>query len=433
YSSPAWSPDERALAFLRIGRDSTDVMTVSLETSDERLIARFTPPGYGLQRRLLDWSPDGQWLVVSHSEAPDKPNGLYLVSVATGEKRRLTTPETMVGGDLDPRFSPDSRAVTFIRDIHRSHQEVFSVSINFADKALKQLTADAKQISGHDWMGDGRQIVFASNRGGEFRLWRMNANAAAPELNPQSIGIYGESPIELSLARKNDSLVYSVEQQDRNIWRLDLKEKRWTRVVASSAQDASPQYSPAGDKICFRSDRSGEEQLWVSDADGGNQTQITKGALYPSVGHWSPDGRQIAFNNARTGELHLASLSDDSIWTVKAFGANGVHPVFSPDGKWLYAGTTTSILRFPASGGTGTEVVNVANVANVGGFSLGVSADGKFVYFMREVNDTALWRVNTETGELSKAIDGLVQRCTSCWSLAADGIYFLGSSRESFD
>jgi Tol biopolymer transport system component/DNA-binding winged helix-turn-helix (wHTH) protein len=427
YSSPAWSPDQRALAFLKIGHDSTDVMTISLESGDERLIARFIPPGYGLQRRLLDWSPDGQWLVVSHSEAPDKPNGLYLVSVATGEKRRLTTPETMVGGDLDPRFSPDSRTVTFIRDIHRSHQEIFSISINSEDKALKQLTADAKQISGHDWMNDGRQIVFASNRGGEFRLWRMIADAASSDRNPQSIGIYGEFPVELSLARKNDSLVYSVQQQDRNIWRLDLKEKRWTRIVASSAQDASPQYSPAGDKICFRSDRSGDEQLWVSDADGANQRQITKTALYPSVGHWSPDGRQIAFNNARTGELHLASLSDDSSWTIKPFGANGVHPVFSPDGKWIYAGTQSKILRFPAAGGTSSEI------ANVGGFSLGISADGRFVYFMREVNDTALWRVNTETGELSKAVDGLVQRCTSCWSLADDGIYFLGNSRESFD
>lgn len=429
YSSPTWSADGRALAFMKIGRDSTDVMTVLLETGEERLISSFKPPVYGLQRKLLDWSPDGQWMVVSHSEVPEKPNGLFLINVATSEKRRLTSPENMVGGDVDPRFSSDGRTITFIRDIHRSHQELFSVSQT--GEPIKQLTADSKQISGQDWVGAGRQIVFASNRSGEFRLWRLNADVAAPESNPQSIGIYSESPIELSLSRKNDSLVYSALQQDRNIWRLDLRpesrEKRWTRIVASSAQDASPQYSPAGDKICFRSDRSGEEQLWVSDADGNNQIQITKEALYPSVGHWSPDGHQIAFNNARTGELHLAQLSAKGEWTIKPFGANGVHPVFSRDGKWLYAGTTSGILRFPANGGSGVPI------ANVGGFSLEISADGKFIYFMREVNDTALWRVNTETGELSKALDGLVQRCTSCWSLTADGIYFLGSIQASFD
>lgn len=429
YSSPTWSADGRALAFLKIGRDSTDVMTVLLETGEERLISSFKPPLYGLQRRLLDWSSDGQWFVVSHSEVSEKPNGLYLINVATSEKRRLTSPENMVGGDVDPRFSPDGHTITFIRDIHRSHQELFSVSD--AGNQIKQLTADAKQISGQDWVGAGRQIVFASNRSGEFRLWRLNADVAAPESNPQSVGIYSESPIELSLARKNDSLVYSVLQQDRNIWQLDLrsdaKEKRWARIVASSAQDASPQYSPLGDKICFRSDRSGEEQLWVSDADGNNQTQITQGLLYPSVGHWSPDGRQIAFNNARTGELHLAQWVGKGEWTIKPFGANGVHPVFSADGKWLYAGTTSGILRFPASGGRSVPVTNV------GGFSLELTADGKFIYFMREVSDTVLWRVNTETGELSKALEGLVQRCTSCWSLTADGIYFLGSIQASFD
>lgn len=129
--------------------------------------------------------------------------------------------------------------------------------------------------------------------------------------------------------------------------------------------------------------------------------------------------------------MHVASLNSDGSWRVQGFSAekgfSGVHPVFSPDGKWLYAGTTNSILRFPSGGSTGNEV------ANVGGFSLEISNDGKFVYFMRELNDTVLWKVSAETGELSKALDGLVQRCTSCWSLAPHGIYFLGSSRESFD
>jgi len=425
YSSPAWSPDGSALAFLRVGKEATAVLVISLETGDERLISSFTPPNYGLQHRLIDWSPDGQWLVVSHSESPDKPNGLYLVRVATGERKRLTTPETMVGGDVDPRFSPDSQTVTFIREIHRTHQEIFSVSI--AGGTPKQLTTDAKQISGHDWMAGKQQIIFASDRGGEFRLWKMPANAVNPDKNPQPVGIYAESPIELSVARKGDSLAYSVEHQDRNIWRLDLKDKKWTRIIASSAQDASPQYSPAGDKVCFRSDRSGEEQLWVSDADGNNQTQITKGPLYPSVGHWSPDGRQVVFNNARTGEMFLAGLSEDQSWSVRNLGIKGVHPVFSPDGKWIYAGTTGSIFRIPSGGG------EISEITKTGGFSLGVSDDGKFVYFMREVNDIVLWKVHTETGELSKALEGLVQRCTSCWSLTPNGIYFLGSSRDSFD
>jgi Tol biopolymer transport system component/DNA-binding winged helix-turn-helix (wHTH) protein len=426
YSSPAWSPDGRALAVLRIDPTATEVLILSPETGEARLVASFTPPNYGLERRLLDWSPDGLWLAVSHPVRPNQPNGLFLVTVATGEKRLLTEPPLMVGGDIEPRFAPDSRSLAFIRYIHRSHQELYSAPLT--DGAPRQLTDDGKQISGQDWRADGNQLIFASDRSGEFRLWQINALAAKPEKNPQPVGIYGEFPMEISLARRAQTLVYSSQPEDRNIWRLDLKEKKWTRLIASSAQDASPQYSPAGDQICFRSSRTGEEHLWVSDADGNNQTQITTESLFPSVGHWSPDGRQIAFNNARTGELCVASYNaTDRRWSVRRTGITGIHPVFSPDGEWLYAGTSQSLVRIAVNNG------QVSTLASVSGFSLGLSADGRRLYFVRELNETSLWQVRTETGEVSKAVDGLIPGCTSCWALTGQGVYYLGGASHSFD
>ena len=82
------------------------------------------------------------------------------------------------------------------------------------------------------------------------------------------LALYSKFPIQLSIAGKGESLAYSALLRDRNIWRLDLSNRSWKRLIASTGQDASPQYSPSGDKICFRSDRSGEEQLWVSNSDG---------------------------------------------------------------------------------------------------------------------------------------------------------------------
>ncbi|MFN0086403.1 MAG: LpqB family beta-propeller domain-containing protein [Blastocatellia bacterium] len=424
YSSPAWSPDGRALAFIRTDRNATEIRIRSLESRDTRVVTRFAPPTYGIQRRFLDWSPDGDWLVVSTADSATKPNGLFLIAIATGEKRRLTEPEAMVGGDTDPRFSPDGRRIAFIRNIHRSHQEIYDIPVTGG--APIPLTVDSSRISGHDWTSDG-QIVFASDRDGAYRLWRLRAAEPLPDRDPQPIGVYGEFPMEVAMARRGSLMVYSIQPQNRNIWRLDLKEKRWTRIIASSAQDASPQYSPAGDQICFRSDRTGEEQLWVSGIDGAQQTQVTRGALFPSVGHWAPDGRRIVFNNARTGELFITSRGSDGAWTVRPLGAKGVHPVFSPDGQWLYAGSTRSLFRLPAGGGPTTEILAS------GGFSLGLSRDGKYLYFMRELNDTALWRVDTQTGALSEALRGLIPNCTSCWALADNGIYFLGASADSFD
>lgn len=432
YASPAWSPDGQALAYLRIEKAATEVLLTSLanttELGPERLVTRFTPANYGLQYRLLDWSPDGQWLVVSHSSAPHQPNGLFLVKVATGEQKALTKPDALVGGDLDPHFSPDGQFVSFIRHIQRSHQELYLIPV--AGGEARPLTAAGKRISSHDWFGQGHEIVFAADRSGEFRLWRLPLNpaAAAQEIRePQRIEIFDSFPIELSVARQAGRLLYAVQQQDRNIWRLDLKDKSWTRLLASSAQDASPQFSPQGDQICFRSDRTGEEQLWVSAANGNNLVQVTRGALFPSVGHWSPDGRRIVFHNSQTGEIHLAQPTSAGAWQVQPLGVNGVHPIFSADGQWIYVGTTKQIFKVPVTGGTPSELVNT------GGFSLGLSSDGLRLFFMREVNDTVLWQVRTDTGELTRAVEGLLPACTSCWALTPDGLYYLGSDKSSFD
>jgi dipeptidyl aminopeptidase/acylaminoacyl peptidase len=291
----------------------------------------------------------------------------------------------------------------------------------------RQLTSDARQISGHDWAQDGNSIVIASDRGGDFRLWRLDpANRSEA---PVPLGVYGEFPIQLSVARTAPRLVYSVLQHDRNIWRLDLEGLRWTRIIASTAQDASPQYSPSGDRICFRSDRSGEDQLWVSRADGSNPMQITYGKLAPSVARWSPDGRSIVFNSARNIDLHVATLGAGGAWSVRPLGVAGVHPVYSPDGLSIYAGDRngTSLLRLPVGGGAPVELARTRAI------SLDIAQDGKFVYFVREPNENKLWRASTATGELSLVLNGLLPRCTSCWALTPAGVYYLGNSPQSFD
>jgi len=423
YVSPAWSPDGKSLAYLRTSTASTEVLISDLGSGKERLVADLPTPDYGYDYRLLDWSPDGRLLAAAHSESADTPLGIFLIDIQTGERRRLTQPGASVGGDVDPRFSPDGKSVSFVRIIHRSNQELFIVPIEGGTP--RQLTTDGKQVAGHDWTPNSKSIIFSSDRGGEFRLWRIDPLRTSPGNSLRSIGIYGEFPIQLSLARKSPALVYSELHQDRNIWRLDLKENRWTRVVASSGQDASPQYSPSGDRICFRSDRSGEDQLWVSDADGANPAQITHGTLWPSVGHWSPDGQSIVFNNARTRETYVARSGTTGAWKVTKLGAQGVHPVFSADGRWIFAGSDESIVRIPAQGGTPSELVKAR------GLSIGVSPDGAFLYFMRDPYGSSLWRASLSTGEVTKALDGVIPSCTSCWALAPGGIYYVGSGPQS--
>jgi dipeptidyl aminopeptidase/acylaminoacyl peptidase len=269
-------------------------------------------------------------------------------------------------------------------------------------------------------------LVFASDRRGDFRLWQLRVDAGDDGQRAAPLAIYSEFPIQLSTARGADALVYSSLQQDRNIWRFDLPSANWRRLIASTGQDASPQYSPGGDRICFRSDRSGEEQLWVSQADGSDARQVTREAVRPSVGRWSPDGSSIVFNSPQAGEIYVATESGNQ-WTVRDTGVKGVHPVFAHDGQSIYAGGSSAIVRFPVAGGT------AATVAPTKAEALALSRDGRFLYFVREPADTSLQRLELATMVTTTVLDGLVPGCTSCWALADDGVYYLGSDTQSFD
>lgn len=420
HSSPAWSPDGKQVAFLRIGPRATEVVIASVGGGSERVLTTITPPAYGFDQRLLDWSPDGRALVISHESTPGRPLGLLLITVENAVRRTLTQPNLQEGSDIDPRFSPDGRSISFLRSIHRGQQELNMIPV--LGGPIKSWTQDGRQVSAHDWEAGGAAIYYASDKSGEFRLWRQPVSGGAA----RQLGLFGSFPLQFSLARTKPFAIYAELNQDRNIWELELSTRRWTRLIASTGQDASPQYSPRGDEICFRSDRTGQERLWLARADGTGQTPITPAGIEPSVGRWAPSGEAIVFNTPKTGELHLMERGGGQ-WKMRSLGHRGVHPVFSRDGHWIYAGGTDGIIRVPVAGGRADPVLSTM------GMSLEAEPSGHVLYFVRESLDTAIWRGDLDRGTVERALEGLVPGCTSCWALARGGVYYLGTSPDSLD
>jgi Tol biopolymer transport system component/DNA-binding winged helix-turn-helix (wHTH) protein len=427
YASPAWSPDGKQLAFLRFGESGELVVTDAAPNAPERVLAHVYKTRFGLAQHHIDWSPDGNYLAVDDTPVAEQPFGIDLISVKNGERRRLTTAPANSLGDVEPRFSPDGKTLSFIRVFHRARQGLFTIGVNGGN--LRQMTNGVYQISGQDWAADGKNLIIGSNRTGDFRLWRISLR---PPLQPVTdwTGTYGDAPIQLALARRAATLIYSVLQEDFNIWRLDLTAtgndpRRWSRIVNSSAQDVSPQYSPNGQEICFRSDRTGDEQLWVAAADGTNARQITTGNIRPSVGRWSPDGNAIVFNDSREIEVYIARRETDGNWKTSAVRARGLHPVFSSDGKWIYAGLQDRILKIDVSSGA-TEPIAAGH-----GLSFGLSLDGRVLYFVRELTNSTLWQLDLENGNMTKLLTGLVPYCSSCWAAGHNGVYYLGAKPAS--
>ena len=64
--------------------------------------------------------------------------------------------------------------------------------------------------------------------------------------------------------------------------------------------DSQPSWSPDGTKIAFQSNRLGNPDIWVMNADGTGARPLTANSLAEeSAPEWSPDGQQIAFQSDR--------------------------------------------------------------------------------------------------------------------------------------
>ena len=144
------------------------------------------------------------------------PASLVAFDRQTLDRLVLTTPSTPSLGDSSPIFSPDGRWLAFIRRVDYWADDLYLLGLD-AD-TLRRITFDARSISGVDWMADGRRLVWGSNRGGAYTLWKIGIDqGATPEpLYVTSGGVLNHP----RLARQGHRLVYENWSYESNIWRL---------------------------------------------------------------------------------------------------------------------------------------------------------------------------------------------------------------------
>jgi Tol biopolymer transport system component len=204
-----------------------------------------------------------------------------------------------------------------------------------------------------------------------------------------------------------------------------------------------PRYSPDGREIAFITDRGGQDNLWIMNADGSEPRPVFQDpsirAVTPS---WTPDGLYIVVRRQFVGSGGGGSAG--GIWMYHREGGQGVQlladgsahgPTVSPDGRYLFYHLVSGgrdaltghyqLRRLDLRTGStldltpGTGDGAAASRTSSGGAYAGeVSPDGMWLAFGRQVPDgtllfrghefgprTALWLRNLETGEEHLAMD----------------------------
>jgi len=433
---PAWSPDGRSIAFLRmLGEERLEVLLAPAIGGPERKLGETHAP-YNPSYTALDWSPDGRWLVVSDRLSRDHPVALFLLSTESGEMRRLTSPPARSLGDRAAAFSPDGRALVFVRRDVGGDLYLLPLSRDLVPEGEpRRLTKFSTRAVTHPaWTPDGREVIFSLGaREAPVSLWRTAVSGSGA---PRPLMGLGDGCFEPTVSRRGGRLVYSRQMVEVGTWRIGLsknggKAGEPVRVISSTRSDLNPQYSPDGRRIAFHSMRSGASEIWVCDSDGSNPMQLTSlGAPVTGGPRWSPDGQHIVFDSNLEGQAE--------VYVVPATGGKPqrltTHPAvdgaasYSRDGRWIYFMSNRSgepqVWKLPAQGGPAIQVTKR------GGFVAFGSFDGKFVYYSKRIGLSALCRVPVNGGEEEQVLETVTGLT---FAVVEDGVYFTqGSSIQFF-
>ena len=140
-------------------------------------------------------------------------------------------------------------------------------------------------------------------------------------------------PAHASFPGANGKIAFVVTYSGYDIWSQQPggPPDSGTNLTNSPGFDREPDWSADGLRIAFASNRDGDYEIFVMDADGSNQTQVTFNTTDDRHPTWSPDSSQIAFERG------------SQIWRMSADGSNetqltnppteNLEPSWSPDGS----------------------------------------------------------------------------------------------------
>jgi eukaryotic-like serine/threonine-protein kinase len=358
-TNPSWSPDGKSIAYLkRIGRQ----YQLMLRALDAPVPVQLTKTADGVYNDVGNrpiWSPDGSRIYFVGA----RPGRLWSVSVAGGEPQGVF-PNTPVAAAA---LSPDGKVFALWRIIsqekkttaslwisspagaspHQYQPAPFEVDAGYTGTSIR-FSPDGAYIGlsiftsadssfwllpwpeGHsaprrlfsksnfpnatrfDWMPDSRHLLMAMEGG----LWLGDSRTGTLDRVTASATEGDDTP---AVSPDGQRIAFSTGNPDYDIVSIPLDGSPPRPILATARDESAPSWSLSG-RMAFITDRSGQDEVWLRDAQGDFERPIVTQSDFPDDktlsiynAAISPDGGRIAYDRQTSNVL-------DALWISPASG-----------------------------------------------------------------------------------------------------------------
>jgi dipeptidyl aminopeptidase/acylaminoacyl peptidase len=286
-SSPRWSPDGQAIAFVSARPSTSDasetvrpqVWLLSMNGGEPQRITNFKNGAGSFQ-----WSPDGKRLVCLSRTGPsdsrpenrersdvrhythisykfndtgwfdDKHSHLFVVDVASGNSKQITTGDDW--DDTDPQWSPDSSRIAFVSNRTGKlldgdrNTDVFVIPAEGG--ALTKISDHTEPDNSPRWSPDGKSIAFLGNVQESSHPKIFLASSAGNTASTLTVNGLDLIPTNLSWAENGRALYFeSGIKGETHVFRVNIATKDWKQVTLGARAVRNFEISDKTQKMIF--------------------------------------------------------------------------------------------------------------------------------------------------------------------------------------
>ena len=282
-------------------------------------------------------SKDGNWVVFAASDDDGKSN-VYLMNLAQGQPKKVTNNS---GGNIGYSvLSPDANTILFSRfNSEKNHREIVSVSSSGGDERVI-----VENGNGAEWRSDGKRFLYGVIKAIQNNRRVNSCWSAKPDGSDRRIEVADTFAYHpgyrtcFSYSPDGNSIVYtknfSAGFTEIMIYDLNSKTNRQLTFDKQFADD--PIWSPTG-HIIYSSNKTGNVNLWVIPASGGDAIQLTRGSGYDVRAGFSSDGKRFLYAETREGlgQIFIGNLKSGKFKQLTYDDRIRLFPTISHDGKQI--------------------------------------------------------------------------------------------------